>query len=172
MRFTKSGGEYNGAALNSFLLALNHSDAIVQKVLRDSGVERIDPDRWYEINWAIDIYFKIYEQVGRGAITAVGKKMIQTAVFPPGLDDIKSMLMSLDAAYRLNARGPDIGTITTEFHDDYSATSTWTTLGPCPLNIGIIDGCCGRVGASALIEHAPGGCMDDGASACTYLISL
>lgn len=172
MRRTESGGEYSGAALSSFLLGLGHSQALVQKVLRDAGVDHIDPNQWYEINWAIDFYFRIYEKIGRGALISVGKKMIETAVFPPGLDDVKSLLMGLDAAYRLNARGPDIGTITCEFDDDNSATLVWNTLGPCPLNIGIIEGCCSRVGVKALVEHGAGGCMEEGASSCTYLVSF
>ena len=45
----------------------------------------------------------------RAAIIAVGKKMIETAPFPPIDRNIKSLLMSLDAAYRLNAEGPNIG---------------------------------------------------------------
>lgn len=172
MRRTNSGGEYNGAALYSFLLGLGHSEALVQKVLRDVGVDSIDPNRWYEINWAIGVYYSIYEKIGRGALIAVGKKMIEAAPFPPGLDDVKSLLMGLDAAYRLNARGPDIGEITCEFDDDHCATLVWTSLGPCPLNIGIIEGCCSRVGVQALVEHGAGGCMDDGAPSCTYLVSF
>ncbi|WP_434416048.1 hypothetical protein [Nannocystis pusilla] len=172
MRTSKSGGQYNGAALYSFLLGLGHSEALVQKVLRDAGVDRIDPRRWYDINWAMEIYFAIYEKIGRGAMIAVGKKMIETAPFPPGLDDVKSLLMGLDAAYRMNARAADIGAITCEFDDDNSATMVWTSLGPCPLNVGIIEGCCSRVGAPALVEHGAGGCMDEGGSSCTYLVSF
>ncbi|MCA9716473.1 MAG: hypothetical protein H6713_15220 [Myxococcales bacterium] len=172
MRTHEGEGRYNGAALNSFLLGLGHSDALVKKVLNDAGVDTIDPGRWYEINWAIGIYFAIAEQIGRAAIIAVGKKMIETAPFPPIDRNIKSLLMSLDAAYRLNAEGPNIGGITTEFHDDTSATSVWTSMGPCPLNIGIIQGCCSKLGIHAIVEHAPGECMDKGGASCTYHISF
>lgn len=172
MKSTSSGGEYNGAALYSFLLGLGHSEALVKKVLRDAGVEGIDPNRWYDINWAMSVYYAIYEKIGRGALIAVGKKMIEAAPFPPGLDDAKSLLPGLDAAYRMNVRGADIGEITCEFDDDHSATLVWSTLGPCPLNIGIIEGCCSRVGSPALVEHGAGGCMDEGGPSCTYLVSF
>lgn len=173
MRTSRSGGQYNGAALYSFLLGLGHSEALVHKVLQDAGVDSIDPKRWYDINWAMEVYFAIYEKIGRGAMIAVGKKMIETAPFPPGLDDVKRLLMGLDAAYRLNVRGgADLGGITCEFDDDDSARLVWSTLGPCPLNIGIIEGCCSRVGAAALVEHGAGGCMDEGGSSCTYLVSF
>jgi hypothetical protein len=167
----EQGGRYNGAALNSFLLALGHSQPLVQKILRDAGVDRIDPDRWYDAAWAIAIYFKIGEQIGPGAVIAVGKRMIETAPFPPDIPDVPSVLRSLDAAYKMNVQGPDTGDITCELDDEHSATLEWNTWGPCALNIGIIEGCCARFGAQALVEHGATGCMDQGAPSCIYRVS-
>jgi hypothetical protein len=45
-------GEYYGAALNSFVLAFGESHPVVQKILADAGVERIEPERWYDYDWA------------------------------------------------------------------------------------------------------------------------
>jgi hypothetical protein len=165
-------GEYNGASLHSFVLALGHSEPVVQKLLRERGVDRLDPNRWYEMKWAIGVYYAVGQQIGRSALIEVGKKIIETAEFPPGLDDIHALLSSLDAAYRLNCRGPDIGAITCEFEDDHNAVLEWTTLGPCALNIGIIEGCCARVGKRALVEHGAGGCMDEGGPSCVYRVSF
>lgn len=165
------GGQYNGAALNSFLLALGHSQPLVHKILRDFGVERIDPDRWYDAAWAIPIYYAIGAQIGRNALISVGRQMIETAPFPPGIADVKSVLQSLDVAYKLNARGPDTGRITCEFEDDYSAVLEWDTWGPCGLNVGIIEGCCARFGGRALVEHGVEGCMDHGGRSCVYRVS-
>src|SRR5690606_40355711 len=52
VRMTGAKREYSGAALNSFILALGHSHGIVQKILTHAGVDRIDPERWYEFGWA------------------------------------------------------------------------------------------------------------------------
>ena len=165
------GGEYNGGALNSFLLGLGHSQALVDKILREHGVDGIDPDRWYDAHWAVGIYYAIEAQIGRGALIAVGRRMIETAPFPPGIDSVRSVLQSLDAAYKMNVRGGVPGGITCEFDDDHSAVLEWDTWGPCALNIGIIEGCCARFGADPLVEHGPGGCMDKGAPSCTYRVS-
>ena len=162
--------EYNGAALNSFVLAFGDS-AVTQKILADLGVDRIDPDRWYDFDWALSIYRKIEAEVGKATITEVGRRMIETAEYPPGLDSVQNLLMALGQAYRLNARGPDIGDISCTLHDDYSATLVWTTIFPCGLNIGIMQGSCSRYGAEALIEHEPGSCVDLGGSHCTYHVS-
>lgn len=163
--------EYSGAALNSFILALGHAHEVVHKILSDAGVERIDPERWYEFDWARSIYHKIGAQVGRGALIEVGRRMIQTAEYPPGIDDIPTLLMSLDVAYHLNARGPDIGEIRCIIEEQHCATLVWTPTFPCELNIGILEGSCARYGARALVEHGGGGCMNDGATSCTYHVS-
>ncbi|NVB38237.1 hypothetical protein G6O69_37635 [Pseudenhygromyxa sp. WMMC2535] len=163
--------EYNGASLSSFILALGHSRSVTQKILADVGVDRIDPERWYDFDWAMNIYDKIAAEVGRGALIEVGRKIIEAAAYPPELDSVQSVLMALDDAYRLNVRGPVPGRIVCTLEDDYSATLDWSLLGPCALNIGIIEGSCARFGAKALIEHGGEGCMDEGAAACVYHVS-
>ena len=167
----KYEGEYSGSALTSFMLALGHSQALIQKLLDDHGVESIDPERWYELNWAISFYTAIEEQVGSRAVMAVGQTMIEAAPFPPDLKSVRDVLGSLDAAYHLNARGPSTGLIVTTFDDERSATIDWTAPGPCAFNIGIIQGCCKGFGARALVEHGANGCMERGAPLCTYLVT-
>jgi hypothetical protein len=167
----KYEGEYYGSALSSFMLALGHSQALIEKILHSNGVERIDPERWYELNWSAAFYTSIAKQVGSRAVTAVGMSIIETAPFPPDLKDVRDVLANLDAAYHMNARGPATGSILTSFDDERSATIVWTAPGPCALNVGIIHGCCNRFGARALIEHGATGCMERGASSCTYLVT-
>ena len=90
---------------------------------------------------------------------------------PASAEASVSVLLSLDAAYKMNARGPDTGDITCEFEDEFSAVLEWDTWGPCALNVGIIQGCCSRFGAHALVEHGATGCMDEGARSCVYRVS-
>lgn len=171
MRMNAAKAEYYGAALNSFVLAFGEANGVVQKILADAGVGRIDPESWYDYDWASSIYYRIGEQVGRAAVMAVGRKMIEAAVFPPGIDSVQKVLMSLGAAFKLNTRGGDVGDILCTIEDDYSATIVRTQRGLCPFNIGIIEGCCARYGVKPLIEHGAGGCQDDGAPTCTYHVN-
>lgn len=167
----EANAEYSGAALNSFVLAFGESNSVVQKILVDAGVDQIDPERWYDYRWANSIYYRIGELVGRAAVIAVGRRMIEAAVFPPGIDSVQQVLSSLGAAFKLNTRGADVGDIFCTIEDDYSATIVRTQRGLCPLNIGIIEGCCARHDVKPLIEHGAGGCQDDGAPTCTYHVS-
>ena len=165
------GAEYNGASLNAFILALGHSQGIVQKILGDVGLDSIDPQRWYDFDLATEIYYKIVAEVGPSAAIEVGRKIIEAAEFPPQITSVEDVLMSFDAAYRLNVRGGVPGQIKCTLEDDCAATLDWSVAGPCALNIGIIEGSCARYGAKVLIEHGAGGCMDDGATTCIYHVS-
>lgn len=162
--------EYYGAALNSFVLAFGESNNLVKKILADAGIDRVDPERWYDYDWAISIFTRISEQVGHAAVMEVGRKMIEAAVFPPGIDSVQKVLLGLGPAFELNARGP-VGTIYITIDDDHSATVVRTQRGMCPFNIGIIEGCCARFGVRPLIEHGPGECQDKGGATCTYYVS-
>ncbi|MDC0719448.1 hypothetical protein [Nannocystis bainbridge] len=163
--------EYSGAALNSFVLAFGETNAVVQKILADAGVTAIDPQVWYDYAWASAIYERIGAMVGRAAVVNVGRKMIEAAAFPPGIDSVQKVLMSLGAAFKMNTRGGDVGDILCTIEDDYSATIVRTQRGLCPFNIGIIEGCCARYGVQPLIEHGADGCQDEGAATCTYHVS-
>ncbi|HEY8379826.1 MAG TPA: hypothetical protein VIK91_25220 [Nannocystis sp.] len=164
-------GQYLGAALRSFVLGLRQSEAIVQQILRHHGLEKIDENQWYDLNTARSIYYTVGEQVGERSLHAVGLEMIRTAQFPPGVDDLKSLLMSLDAAYRLNCRGPEIGRITCEFEDDHTALVVFATPFPCALSRGILQGCVKKFAGDAIIEHGPEGCVDRGDPSCCYQIT-
>lgn len=168
---TDEAREYSGAALNSFILGLSQSKPVIDKILADVGVESIDPERWYDGDWALDIYYRIAREVGPAAVSEVGRKMIETAEFPPGIDGVEAAMQTLGEAFRLNTRGPGWGDIVCTLDDEHSATLDWTAEGPCALNVGIIQGVCSRYGATALIEHGGKGCKDDGASTCVYHVS-
>jgi len=163
--------EYYGAALNSFVLAFGENNALVQKILGDAGVDRIDPTRWYDYEWASNIFYRIAQQVGPAAAANVGRKMIEAAVFPPGIDSVQAVLQCLGAAFKLNTRGPDVGDIFCTIEDEHSATIERTQKGSCAFNIGIIEGSVARYGARALVEHGAGGCQDRGDPTCIYHVS-
>jgi len=164
-------GQYSGAALHSFVLGLSHSETLVQRILDQHRLSRIDPDDWYDLNLARSVYQMVAEQVGARSLKAVGQKMIEAAPFPPEVNDVRTVLASLDSAYRMNVRGENIGRITSEFGDSGEAFITFSTPFPCALNVGILQGCCEKFGARPLIEHAPGDCMDRGGKACSYRVT-
>lgn len=166
----QSTNEYSGAALRSFILGLSGSEAIIEKLLADVGLEHIDPNAWYDYDWAISLYFKIEAEIGRAALTEVGRTMIETATYPPEIDSVQKLLLGLGHWFALNARGPNVGTIICTLEDDNSATLDWSARSPCAIGIGILEGACSRYGVKPLIEHGDR-CQDTGASTCIYHVS-
>lgn len=163
--------EYSGAALRSFIVALEGSEVIVDKLLADAGIEHIDPEAWYDYDWAVSFFRRIEQEIGRAALIAVGRSMSETAPYPPEIDSVRALLSGLGHWFALNARGPEVGTITCEFEDEHTAILDWSARGVCAIAIGILEGACARFGVQPLIEHAPGQCKDTGGSTCIYRVS-
>lgn len=164
-------GQYFGAALHAFVKGLRQSEALTEQILRSHGLERIEPDQWYDLNTARSIYDTVGQQIGECSLHAVGLQMIDSAPFPPGIDDICGVLASLDHAYHMNVRGPEIGYIACDFEGDHAALVTFATPFPCALTRGIVQGCARKFVSDALIEHAPDGCVDEGAPSCSFHIT-
>lgn len=166
--------EQSGAALATFIVALADNQDIVDKILADANIESIDPETWYDYEWAVAFFYRIERELGKAALTEIGRSMIQSALFPPQIDSVEVLLGSLDAWFKLNARGPDVGGFTCEFEDEHAAVIENSAWGPCSLNLGVIAGACSRFGVKPLIEHAAGGCQDPGdgrPSTCVYRVS-
>lgn len=164
-------GEYSGAALNSFIKGLNQSPAVIERILKPYGMKTIDPEQWYPLDQARAIYYDLEREVGSNTLYNVGIQMIESAPFPPEIDDVPTVLQSLNHAYVMNVRGPQIGGIDVEFDSDDSALVIFSTPFPCHLEKGIVVGCCQKFHATPLLEHEADGCRDDGAEACHYRVS-
>jgi hypothetical protein len=164
-------GEYSGAALSSFIKGLGQSESVIQRILQPHGLKAIDPEQWYDLELARAIYYDLEKHVGSRTLYNVGIQMIESAPFPPQINDVPSVLSSLNGAYSMNVRGPQIGGITTVLEDDDAAVVTFSTPFPCHLEQGVVAGCCKKFGATPLLEHGPEGCRDQGNPECVYHIS-
>lgn len=164
--------EYSGGALNTFVLGLKDSPAIVEKVLAEVGLERIDPEAWYDFEVAERVMLTAQKLAGQAVMRQIGKTMVESAEYPPEIDSVGTLLPALPHWYALHARGPDVGTITCEMEDEHSATLDWATgRFPCAFCMGILEGACTRFGVKPLIEHGAGSCKDHGDRTCIYHVS-
>lgn len=173
MTATNENREYSGAALSSLIVGLSEHQAVVNKLLADAGVSKIDPEAWYDIEWAFDLFDKIEHELGRAAIIKVGRSMVEAAIYPPEIDSAEKILSSMGYWWALNARGPDIGAMTCEWEDEHTAIIEATVYRcRCTLTLGIIEGACTRYGITPLIEHGPGSCIQQKTGPkCLYRVS-
>ena len=163
----KPEGEYLGAALLSFVQGVGN-DFLVNEILQTYELKSIDPDTWYGLHIAQSIYRDVGRSIGAASLRAVGEAIIEKAKFPPGIDSPQAALASIDAAYRLNVRGENLGRITHRATGSNGAELEFSTPFPCNLDQGIMRGCCKKFGAYARIEHGVGGCRDKGGASCKY----
>lgn len=163
-------GEYFGQALTSFLKGLRSSEALIQRILSAHGLAEIDPSRWYDLELARSIYYDVGRTIGPRALYNVGVEILTSAVFPPGIETPGAALASIDAAYRMNARGANLGSIAAQVEED-SALMVFTTPFPCSLDQGICAGACSHFGFTPLVEHRGDSCRDRGDEACEYQVS-
>lgn len=164
--------EYSGAAMYSFILGLGDSKSAANKILADMGVDTLDPESWYDFEWAEEFYLKARDVLGDAVVNQCGRTMIETAEYPPEINSIETLLLGFGQWYGFHSRGPNVGTIVCEMEDEHSATLDWSTgRFPCSYCLGILEGACTRYGVKPLIEHGPDGCRDNGASACIYYVS-
>lgn len=165
--------EYSGAALNSVIVGLSDHKAVLDKLLADAGVRTIDPEAWYDYDWAFDLFDKIQAELGAAAMVKVGRSMVETAVYPPEVDAAEKILSGIGYWWQLNARGPGIGDMSCEWEDEHTAVIDSTVHRcQCTLTLGIIEGACTRYGITPLIEHAPGSCIQKKTGTrCVYRVS-
>src|SRR5262245_59415357 len=105
----KLDGQYSGAALQAFVRGLERSQTLIGKILDAHGLARIDEHAWYPLATAQSIFRTIGAELGDLSLHAVGLSMIDSAPFPPEVNDVGTALSNLNAAYHMSVRGPDIG---------------------------------------------------------------
>lgn len=108
--------EYLGQVLIDFE---NASGGVsIKPFFEKHGLVNIDPTAWYPAQKFMDVLNDIVSQPGRGMLDfiSIGMKQAETAIIPPEYYELPliDILHGLDAAYRLNNRGTDIGEIRCE----------------------------------------------------------
>lgn len=124
---SKSDGEYLGQALKSFFNAMP-DDITRNKIVQLVDQRGIKDDHWYDINQARLLYYYISITYGPASIQRVGYDIINEAIFPDSIIDATSSLQSIDAAYKMNTRGDNLGEIKSEITSNKSMILTFKRL--------------------------------------------
>ena len=163
-------GEILGACLQSTVLTLAGSQGLLQQLMNTHGLKTIEADKWYDLAMAVSMLQSIGQQVGEGTLNKIGQKAIETSPWPPEVNDVKSMLLSMDVAYKMNFRGSNIGGTTVTFDDDHSATMVFNAVTPCAFARGVVQAGARKFAPNAILEHGEG-CVEKGDDACIWYIT-
>ncbi len=162
----ESSGMNLKSVKEAFSIFYSQADGVLLKV----GIEDVQPDQWYDLDLVVQAFEAISNQIGNYSTTLVGIHIGENAALPPVVTDLEQVFMSLDQAYKLNNRGPDIGGWKIE-RDGRDFTFTVTTPFLCPLEKGILLGFSKRFGQPIDIRHGDL-CRKEKDAACIYHVSI
>lgn len=97
------GVEVNGQTVLSVVNGMIAKE-YARKVLEDNGIIDPKPGSWYsQQNW-LDAFRAIAERIGPLALNSIGRKIPESADWPPQVNSIETALASIDVAYHMNHR--------------------------------------------------------------------
>lgn len=145
------------------------------QILANHGIEKPEPGQWHPQQSWLNAFSEIAEKISEAALTAIGMKIPDNALWPPGHVSIHEGLASIDVAYHMNHRGGEIGHYHYASDGEREGIFTCDNPYPCPFDQGIIRAMAGRHLPADLrgiiLEHAAGECRSNGDDRCIYRIS-
>jgi len=103
--------EVLGGAMLAFIKSINYEN--FSDILKQHGIDEIDPDKWYPQQMWLDIFSDISTQNNATSnMVSIGMLITQTAPVPNSENlTFIELMENFDKAYTANNRGGDIGTI-------------------------------------------------------------
>jgi hypothetical protein len=167
--------EVMGAAVLSIVGGMDVVRPRALQILEESGIAPLDAARWYPQQRVLNVFKAVFETVGPQTVRAIGRKIPETAEFPPELDSLEMALRSIDVAYRMNHRGAEhMGSYRYEQLGARHAQLACHNPYPCDMDMGLIEGVAMRFrpkdSGGVTVEHLPGKCRSNGDLSCTYSV--
>lgn len=125
------------ATLDAFRLMPDVGRRLVEK--HALSVTDLKPDKFILVQRWLDILAAIQRDVGANKLRSVGWGIIESADFPPHLDDPEDVLLELDAIYRMNHRG-DVGRYVVARRPDGTIEVRCETPYPRMFERGLVEG--------------------------------
>jgi hypothetical protein len=99
--------EVNGQTVLSVVAgmsAMPSFKATALKILSTNGIDDPKADKWYPQQAWLNAFKEIAEKVGALTLQSIGKKVPESAQWPPSVNSIETALASVDVAYHMNHR--------------------------------------------------------------------
>ncbi|MFY9260545.1 MAG: hypothetical protein WAO71_08570 [Gallionella sp.] len=171
------GYSCSGIAITSVIEGLGVFKPKGVEILKANGIENLQADKWYPFpNW-INTLHAIAKEVGPFTVSNVGRKIPETAIWPPEIKDIHAAEASINVAYKMNTQGEGTGGVGGYHYVKLSENScrvTCDTPFPCDYDQGIIEGIANKFqtsGQVVKVVHEKGSCRKNQGKSCSYLVS-
>lgn len=100
----QDGLEVRGQSIVGMINATGAYSGLVLKILAKHGIREIDVNSWYPVEPVVHTYHDLIDEVGQQTMFGVGKRIPETALWPPEIQDVEAALRSVDVAYHMNHR--------------------------------------------------------------------
>jgi hypothetical protein len=163
--------EVNGTTITSTLEG-SAIKGLTEKILSEEGLPT-NPvaDKWYPQQKWLNVLRKIHQKYGSLNLKMIGKKIPETANFPPEVNNIEAGLDAIGMAYRMNHRGGEIGYYKYVKTGDREGYVEAQNPYPCDFDIGIVEGMAKRFVPAASVRHIDGECRKNHGIYCRYKVN-
>jgi hypothetical protein len=162
--------EVNGTTILSTIQGSAAKDYTKQQLQKAGLPSDINPNSWYPQQKWLDALKIIHDTFGPLNLKMIGRKIPETANFPPQINSIEAGLDSIGAAYQMNHRGGEIGYYRYQKTGPREGYVEANNPFPCDFDLGIVDGMAKRFAPTATITHIMDGCRKNGANFCRYKV--
>lgn len=162
--------EVNGTTINATLQG-SSAKGYTAKLLTEEGLpEEPNPNLWYPQQKWLNVLKRVQEKSGDLVLKMIGKKIPETAKFPPQINSIEAGLDSIGIAYKMNHRGGEIGYYKFQKTGEKQGEVESMNPYPCDFNLGIVEGMAKRFVPGASVRHKEGECRKTGGKVCRYQV--
>ncbi|MCP3099833.1 hypothetical protein LZ198_13240 [Myxococcus sp. K15C18031901] len=170
------GVEVVGQSILAIVNGMELAQARALRILAENGITPLEAKTWYPMPALLKSFSLVFEKIGPSTVRTIGRKIPDSAHFPPDIDTLEKGLRAVDMAYRMNHRGKGaIGGYHYEPVDKRNAKMRCDNPYPCDLDYGLLEAITDRFRPKdslwVRIEHDPKSCRRRGDGACTYNIS-
>ena len=179
--------EVNGSTILSVVKGAGVFEASARKYLAKYGLDKVtdSADSWYPQQAWLDTFREIQTAVGPRTMFLIGKKIPESAVFPPQIKTVTDALAAIDVAYHMNHRKngkplfdgatgkmtEGIGHYVFKKTDDSSGVVDCQNPYPCQFDMGIVAAMAERFSPGSVVTHpADAPCRDRGAKSCAFTV--
>ncbi|GHH00138.1 hypothetical protein [Comamonas sp. JC664] len=170
------GIEVIGQSILAIVNGMELAQSRALRILGENGIAPLKADTWYPMPALLKSFQLVFDKIGPSTVRTIGRKIPDSAHFPPDIDTLEKGLRAVDMAYRMNHRGKGgIGGYRFEAVDRRNARMVCDNPYPCDLDLGLIEAIGDRFRPKdslwVRIEHEAKSCRRRGDSSCTYSIN-
>jgi len=166
--------QVSGASVLAVVAAMGMFKARALQLLAEHGIADPRAEQWYPQQAYLNAFREIAQAMGPGVLNMIGRKIPESAHFPPHIDCIERALEAFCLGYSLNNRGDDSKVFNLQLDGARAAKVAMQTPYPCAYERGILEAMVKRFkpadSKGVQIAHDTG-CRDAGADSCTYRVA-